>query len=152
MIQLLEHKDLIVAEQILAVQRPSYQIESELINYPNLPPLHENATDIQNSDETFVGYWLDGTLAGVLAYEPEDDGFLIGRMVVHPDFFRRGIGRALLQWLETAVTSTLYVSTAAKNQPAIRLYQSKGFAIYQHKTLPDGLELVQLRKIKCQAL
>ncbi len=147
MIKQLEHKDLAVAEQILRVQRPSYQIESDLINYPDLPPLHENVADIRDSDETFVGYWLDGILAGFLAHEPEKGGILISRMVVHPEFFRCGIGRALLRWLETAVSpTTLTVSTAAKNQPAIRLYQSEGFVIYQQKTLTDGLELVRLRK------
>jgi ribosomal protein S18 acetylase RimI-like enzyme len=83
-----------LAQQVLAVQRPSYQSESELIEYPNLPPLLETVADLQNSDETFVGYWVDGQLAGVLSYEQWDEGIHIDRLVVHPDYFRRGIGRA----------------------------------------------------------
>jgi ribosomal protein S18 acetylase RimI-like enzyme len=137
-----------LAQQVLAVQRPSYQSESELIEYPNLPPLLETVADLQNSDETFVGYWVDGQLAGVLSYEQRDEGIHIDRLVVHPDYFRRGIGRALLQWLETAVSSSphITVSTAAKNQPAIQLYQSQGYTIVQYTALPDGLELALLRK------
>jgi ribosomal protein S18 acetylase RimI-like enzyme len=108
----------------------------------------ETVADLQNSDETFVGYWVDGQLAGVLSYEQRDEGIHIDRLVVHPDYFRRGIGRALLQWLETAVSSSphITVSTAAKNQPAIQLYQSQGYTIVQYTALPDGLELALLRK------
>ena len=150
MIELIDIQDDVLAEQVLTVQRPSYQQESDLIEYPNLPPLFETVADLQNSDETFVGYWLDGQLAGVLSYEQTDEGLHIDRLVVHPNYFRRGIGRALLAWVETAVStpspSPITVSTAAKNQPAIKLYQSQGYTIVQHKTLPDGLELVLLRK------
>ena len=147
MMGLIDIQDRVLAQQVLAVQRPSYQIESCLIDYPNLPPLFETAAELQNSEEAFVGYWLDGQLAGVLSYEERDLGVDIGRLVVHPDYFRRGIGRALLRWLETAVAPTyITVSTAAKNLPAVQLYQSQGYTISQHTTLPDGLELVLLHK------
>jgi ribosomal protein S18 acetylase RimI-like enzyme len=146
-IGLIDIQDDTLARQVLAVQRPSYQIESTLIEYPNLPPLFETITDLQNSDETFVGCWIDEQLVGVLSYEQTDEGIHIDRLVVHPDTFRRGIGRALLQWLETAVSpARITVSTAAKNQPAIQLYQAQGYTIVQSSTLPDGLELVLLRK------
>jgi ribosomal protein S18 acetylase RimI-like enzyme len=147
MIALIDIQDEDLARQVLAVQLQSYQIESALIDYPNLPPLFENVADLQNSDETFVGYWLAGQLAGVLSYEQNDVGVHISRLVVHPNTFRRGIGRALLAWLETAVSSPhITVSTAAKNQPAIHLYQAQGYTIVQCTTLPDGLELVLLGK------
>jgi hypothetical protein len=35
---------------------------------------------------------------------------------------------------------------AAKNQPAIQLYQTQGYTIVQSTTLPDGLELILLQK------
>lgn len=147
MIRLIDVQDETLAQQVLAVQRPSYQIESLLIEYPNLPPLFETLADLQNSDESFVGCWLAGQLVGVLSYKQADEGIHIDRLVVHPDYFRRGIGRALLQWLETAVSPPhITVSTAVKNQPAIQLYQAQGYTIVQYTTLPDGLELVLLRK------
>jgi ribosomal protein S18 acetylase RimI-like enzyme len=147
MIGLIDIYDDDVAQQVVAVQRPSYHSESALIDYPDLPPLLETITDLQNSDETFVGYRENGQLAGVLSYEQADAGLHIARLAVHPDYFRRGIGRALLQWVETAVsTPHITVSTAAKNQPAIHLYQSQGYTIVQSTTLPDGLELILLRK------
>ncbi len=148
MIGLIDMQSDDLAQQVLAVQRPSYQIESRLIEYPNLPPLFETVAELQNSEETFVGYWLDGQLAGVLSYEERDQGAHIGRLVVHPDYFRRGIGRALLRWLETAVAPPAHitVSTAAKNLPAVQLYRSQDYTIIQHTTLPDGLELVLLCK------
>jgi ribosomal protein S18 acetylase RimI-like enzyme len=151
MIRLVNIQDNDVAQRVLAVQRPSYHIESTLIEYPNLPPLFETVVDLQNCDEIFVGCWLDEQLAGVLSYEQKGEGIHIDRLVVHPDYFRRGIGRALLKWVETAVSpppAHITVSTAAKNQPAIQLYQTEGYTIVQSNTLPDGLELLLLRKEK----
>lgn len=80
MIRLIDIQDDELAWQVLAGQRPSYQIESALIAHPNPPPSH------------------------------------------------------------------ITVAIAAKNQPAIQLYQPQGYTIVQVTTLPDGLKLAPLRK------
>jgi ribosomal protein S18 acetylase RimI-like enzyme len=147
MIQLINQKDKAIAEQILMVQQVAYLQESILIDYPNLPPLLETLVDIQGSSETFTAYHVDEKIAGVLSYVIENDTLTIARLIVHPDFSRRGIGQALLkEVLQHPTVKHFVVGTAAKNLPAIHLYEKYEFVITEKQTLPDGLELVHLEK------
>ncbi|RJX38915.1 GNAT family N-acetyltransferase [Paenibacillus pinisoli] len=130
MIGIEQHQDRGVAEQLLAVQLPAYRIEAELIGFWDIPPLRDTAETMMASGETFVGYRIEGALAGFISYEDEGDAIDICRMVVHPDYFRRGIARSLVDYvLEGAGKhKRVKVSTGAGNKPAIALYRSFGFA------------------------
>jgi ribosomal protein S18 acetylase RimI-like enzyme len=72
----------------------------------------------------------------------------IGRLIVHPSAFRRGIAGSLLNAVERSATERqrLTVSTAEKNYPAISLYQKHGYTIVKRNVLPDGLVLVRFVK------
>jgi ribosomal protein S18 acetylase RimI-like enzyme len=148
MLQHLDVTNVTVAQRILDIQQLAYLQESILIDYPNLPPLKETLLDIQTSGESFLGYYEQNALAGVLSYSLEQKTLTIQRLVVHPTCTRRGIGRALLQELihQHRHIKTFTVSTAEKNIPAVKLYEKHGFEITQRHTTPDGLALVRLKK------
>ena len=55
-----------------------------------------------------------------------DDDYL-GWLYVHPDWYRRGIGRQLLQAGLKLTSGTPWTIVLAGNKPAIRLYRSEGF-------------------------
>ena len=137
-----------LAAQILAVQVAAYTVESELIGYPDLPPLRETIEDILSAPERFLVYQDGGQIAAVLSYARTDKNLEIGRLVVSPSHFRRGIASQLLVYLEQLQPTyrKITVSTAAANHPAIRLYQKHGFHIIERTVLPDHLVLVQLTK------
>ena len=149
MITTLAHRERAIAEQIYAVQQAAYTVERDLIGYADFPPLRVTVADIQAETEQFLGYWLNTQLAGVLSFESKPGLLDIGRLIVHPQAFRRGIARALLQAVERdrAPGAMLTVSTAAKNLPAIQLYQKQGYQLRERTTLPDGLELVRFYKV-----
>ncbi|SFJ51362.1 GNAT family N-acetyltransferase [Thermoflavimicrobium dichotomicum] len=88
-----------VAEQILAVQIPAYQVEAEWIGFQGIPHLHETITSLMQSNLTFYGYRKDGCIAGVIAYEKKQRVLEIDRLVVHPQYFRQGIGQCLIQFV-----------------------------------------------------
>ncbi|MCY7784839.1 GNAT family N-acetyltransferase, partial [Bacillus sp. S20C3] len=94
MIEFLQHKEDVTAREIIAVQQPAYIKEAELIGFDGIPALQETAKDIQASREQFAGYRKDGRLIGVISYEKNMHHLTICRLVVHPDGFRKGIGRA----------------------------------------------------------
>ncbi len=124
MIHVTNPKNITVARDILAVQKAAYLQESLLIDYPDLPPLHETLSDIQDSSETFIVHQVDEKIGGVLSYSVEDKTLTITRLVVHPDFSRRGIGQALLgEVLRHPTVKHFVVRTAEKNFPAIKLYE-----------------------------
>lgn len=141
-------QDTTIATQLHALQRTAYAVESVLIDYPQLPPLHESVEQLQAADERWLVYMDQSEIAGAVAYRNLDDTLDICRMIVSPTHFRRGIGRALLNALEEREPTMprLIVSTAEQNEPAIALYEKQGFHIYERITLPDGLRLVHLQK------
>lgn len=143
-----DHHDLAIAQQIHSVQMAAYQIESDLIDYPDLPPLLESVEDVQASGECFLACWSNGKVVGVLSFERQRDLIEICRLVVAPEATRRGIGSQLLIVLEQRQVGCrcLNVSTAERNIPAIKLYEKQGYRITKRRELPDGLRLVELAK------
>lgn len=137
-----------VAQQVHTLQQLAYLVESRLIEYPNLPPLRDTVDTLQQADELFLGYHDPRQLVGVIAYERLELTLNICRLVVHPQQFGRGIASRLLQAIEYQPhgQTSITVSTAAKNRPAVALYQKFGYQIRHTQTLPDGLELVELEK------
>ena len=154
-------------DSLLRLQKAAYRIESQLIRYPTLPPLFETTQDLIDSDERFLicrnadiapldhktNDDVDGdvSIVGVLSFEPTAHGFHIDRLVVEPKHFGNGIASHLLAAIEAIALRErqpqLSVSTAALNQPAVRLYQKAGYRKVSQRTLPDGLVLVRFEKL-----
>ena len=153
MITILHHRDPAIAQQIYVVQQAAYTVERDLINYPDFPPLRVTVADIQAETERFLAYWVDAVLVGVLSFESKPGLLDIGRLIVDPAAFRRGIASALLRAIEHygEPGGKLTVSTAAKNLPAVQLYQKQGYHLTEQTTLPDGLALVRFDKVVTSA-
>ncbi|MGG3891493.1 GNAT family N-acetyltransferase [Metabacillus fastidiosus] len=130
---------------LLELQKKSYAVEAQLINFPNLPPLKDNVLTLQNSGETFIGYFLNDELAGVLSYESNQNILDICRLFVDPVHFRKGIAGALLNYIvKTAPFEKAVVATGSANIPAIHLYKKLGFIIKEQMFIENGLSIVKL--------
>ena len=126
----------------------AYSVEAELLGIKDFFPLKKTVEDIVRSQNQFYGYFLDNELAGVLELEEIDgQSSLIASMVVHPQYFRKGIASQLLKSLLETHKKDLLVSTAKDNLPAVTLYQKHGFKQTHSELLPDGLELVKMKWI-----
>jgi ribosomal protein S18 acetylase RimI-like enzyme len=150
-VEILSHRQPAVAAQIHAVLMLAYAQEAALLGIKNFPPLEQTARDIEASDEFFLGCFNDQELHGVVSVRPDDEPgqINIASLVVHPAHQRRGVARVLLtSALQRAAGAVFSVSTAAKNAPALALYQQFGFEAYRWGTIGDeGLALVKLRRI-----
>ncbi|MEW4022570.1 bifunctional GNAT family N-acetyltransferase/GrpB family protein [Bacillus sp. YAF8] len=143
MIAFLQHTQEQTAREIAAVQRCSYQKEAELIGFFGIPGLHETAEDIQRSRETFAGFKEKDRLAGVISYEKKGYNLVICRLTVHPSGFRKGIGRALIQFVidQNRDAQKIEAATASQNVPAVSLYLKAGFTEAGQTETPEGLTL-----------
>jgi ribosomal protein S18 acetylase RimI-like enzyme len=143
-----DHTERETAEAILRVQQAAYRIESDLIEY-EIPTLRMTVEELQASKERYLVARTADEIVGAVAWEETDDGVWINSLTVSPEHFRRGIGAMLLEAVERAASGAkaLLVSTGEKNEPAILLYQKRGFSISKRRTLDDGLRLVELKKI-----
>jgi ribosomal protein S18 acetylase RimI-like enzyme len=129
MIQYLDITQRSVAKKVLDVQIPSYQVEAEIIGFNGIPQLNDSVESLMTSSEIFYGYFVDTSLAGAIAFVLEDNVLDIHRLIVHPNYFRKGIGESLVQYilnLDTAVKKYI-VRTGSKNIPAKNLYKKFGF-------------------------
>ena len=148
MVSYVDHHEPQIAEYIYHLQQASYAVERDLIAYADFPPLRVTAADIQHEPGAFLGVWAAERLLGILSYTVTPPMLDIGRLIVHPSAFRRGIASSLLSAVERSATGQhhLTVSTAEKNYPAMSLYQKHGYRILKRSELPDGLALVRFIK------
>ena len=129
MIKLLDLKDAKTAEKIVVLQKRSYAVEAELIGFYDIPPMKDTKDTIAKCDETFYGFYDGDELAGLIAYELEDDLLDICRVAVNPEHFRKGIARQMVEHIIALNKGIklITVSTGLKNLPAVNLYLKLGF-------------------------
>ncbi len=125
----LDIADAETAGAVLALQRRSYRVEADLIGTEGIPPLFETLAELHACGESFLGAFVDGRLAGAISWRFSAGTIDIHRLVVDPDYFRRGLGTALVRGLlESEPAAALaIVQTGAKNEPAAALYLREGF-------------------------
>jgi ribosomal protein S18 acetylase RimI-like enzyme len=136
MIEKLKNSDLLIAKKIQIVFQASYKIEAKLLNATNFPPLQRTLENYIQSKTAFYGYSKNGELAAVAEINTDNDFILIRSLVVHPDFFRRGIAGKLIEFIFDTFDSDLFiVETGLANGPATKLYEKYGFvAVHQWDT------------------
>ena len=142
-----EHKE--VAEELVTLQLLAYQIEAELINFYEIPPLNDTIEKIQQSGETFYGHYLNEKLSGVISIKLDKDVMDIHRLMVHPAQFRKGIAQQLLDFVESICDerlNTLIVSTGSKNLPALHFYEKNGFYNVGETKVTKGLFITSFEK------
>ncbi|CAG9620173.1 GNAT family N-acetyltransferase [Sutcliffiella rhizosphaerae] len=137
------------AKEVLNIQIPSYKVEAAIIGVDEdeLPPLKDTVETLQQSGETFYGYYIEEKVCGVISFMIENEFVNIHRLVVHPDHFRKGIASQLLTFVLTNYPAkTTKVATAVKNTPAVMFYESNGFQKVREVFIHDQLSLVHFER------
>src|SRR5580692_1643412 len=89
---------------------------------------------LRQSNVTFVVARVDGRAAGCGAFVKHDAGYAeLKRMFVHPEFRGSGLGRLILENLESLIASSglvvIRLETGVSQEPAVRLYQRFGYLV-----------------------
>jgi tRNA (guanine37-N1)-methyltransferase len=99
------------------------------------PPLRESLAEMEASIETGTTFVLRsaGRLVGSVrcTFDAEDGAWEIARLMVAPDLWGRGLGRALLEHAEGAApgeASTYRLVVGADNDRAVRMYRRAGYS------------------------
>ncbi|MEK5256828.1 GNAT family N-acetyltransferase [Paenibacillus sp. FSL F4-0125] len=132
--------------ELWSLQHKAYRLEAELIGFREIPPLMETREMLSHSKEDFYGCFdEEEELMGAIAIEEESPGKLtITRMMVGPDFFRRGIASRLLEYVfeHFSGMEQFIVSTGKLNLPAVSLYRKHGFVPTGSQEVAPGVELI----------
>ena len=71
----------------------------------------------------------------------------IGKLIVHPEYQKKGIGTALLREIEAVCLSTRYeLFTSDKSQNNLRLYRKLGYQCFKEQEISPILRFVYLEK------
>ena len=128
MIIKINNNDTKVAEEIRAIFQVSYAVEAEILKAVDFPPLKRTVSQFVNSNSEFYAFTIIKNIVGIIEIDSHDDLTHIQSLVVDPKYFRKGIGRQLVQFtLDTYRSKLFTVETGTDNQPAIKLYENLGF-------------------------
>ncbi len=136
--------------EILCLQYTAYQSEAELFKTTDIPPLKQTLDEV--CEEFHKGIILKATddnstiIGSVRAYQ-ENGTVYIGKLMVHPDFQKQGLGSRLLLQIESLFPKQRYeLFTSTKSVSNIRLYQKLGYRIFKEKTISEELQFIYLEK------
>ena len=136
-----------IAKEIRDIFQASYTIEAEMLKAIDFPPLKRTISQFLNSNSEFYAYYLNQNIAGVIEIENNQDLTHIQSLVVYPKYFRKGIGRKLVQFVLDTYKSIIFtVETGVDNHPAIQLYTSLGFEEQDQWNTNHGVRKVRFKK------
>lgn len=136
--------------EILDLQYLAYQSEAELFKSRDIPPLKQTLEELTEEFNDGVILKLisdDNTIIGSVRANLKDGTAYIGKLMVHPDYRRRGFGSKLLTHIEGCFANARYeLFTSTKSEDNIRLYQKLGYEIFDQKEMGDELVFVYMQK------
>ena len=147
MIIRINNKNKKIANQIQDIFQASYTVEAQLLHAVDFPPLKRTISQFLHSNTEFYAYYINKNIAGVIEIENNQDLTHIQSLVVYPNYFRKGIGRTLVQFvLDIYNTKIFTVETGLENYPAIQLYTSFGFKKQDQWDTNHGVIKVRFKK------
>lgn len=147
-IQRADENDLI---PILALQKKAFQAVAELMNTCDLPPLRQTFPDIYKEYQQGVILKFlseNGRIIGsVRAFMNTDQTCCVGKLVVHPGFQNRGIGKALMYAIENYFPACRRFSLfTGEATPGTRhVYSRVGYRPVCKKEM-DGITMIVMEK------
>jgi len=159
------------APEILALQKIAYQSEAELYGDDSLPALQQTLEELQNdfdrrppngasqselpeaviNQDTGFVVWkavVNGKIIGsVRGYALNGTAYL-SRMIVHPYFRKRGIGRRLLDEIEQQFPQVHRFEAKTGHQSKRNLYQlgQRGYQVFKMEPFTPNITWVYLQK------
>lgn len=136
---------------ILALQKKAFEAVAKLMNNYDLPPLKQTFPDIYKEYQQGVILKFlseNGRIIGsVRATMDADQRCRVGKLVVHPDFQNRGIGKALMYEIENYFPTCRCFSlfTGEATPGTHHVYSRVGYRTVCHKEM-DGITMIVMEK------
>ncbi|MBN1402957.1 MAG: GNAT family N-acetyltransferase [Opitutales bacterium] len=138
---------------VLQVQKLAFAREAERTGDWQLPALVQTLEELQDdfaSMRIIVARAGAEVVGSVRARIDENACAQVGRLVVRPDWQKRGVGSALLREIEAALPEarTFRLFTEERSLDNIRLYERNGYAIYARRRESDKVSFVLMEKLR----
>jgi ribosomal protein S18 acetylase RimI-like enzyme len=135
---------------ILEIQKKAFLSEAELYQNFNIQPLTQTLSEMEDEckEKVVLKAVIDGQIVGSIRANAHENGCWVNKLIVLPEFQRRGIGEKLLREIEVYFPNAekFTLATGAYSESNIRLYQKVGYKIVGRTTFEGGVEAVMLEK------
>ena len=142
-----ENEDL---EEVLKLQKLAYQSEAKLYNDWSLPALTQSVESLyeESLGSVILKAVIDGNIIGSVRAKTTKSTCEIGRLIVHPNFQRKGVGSKLLKTIENMHLhlQRFELFTGSISIDNIRLYEKHGYKITHTKPLSNTVSITYLEK------
>lgn len=138
------------AAEILSLQKIAYLSEAEIYEDYSIEPLVQTIESLEQqfNNHIVLKAIIDNILIGSVRACVENETTYVGKLMVHPNFQRLGIGTLLMKDVEKhCVTNRYELFTGSKSVNNIRLYEILGYRVFDRKMFDDKLGLVWMEKI-----
>jgi len=167
------------APEILALQKIAYQSEAELYGDASLPAMHQTLQELEEDFErvpdrvtalangehaagdghsqsariVFLKAVVNGKIIGSVRGFALGETAYLRRMIVHPYFRRRGIGRRLLKEIEKAFPNVQRFEAKTGHQSKRNLFQltKGGYQVFRTEPFTPNINWVYLQKDRAPA-
>lgn len=137
-------------EEILALQKLAYHSEAVLYNDFNITPLTQTLEELQQEakDSIILKVVEDGKIVGSVRALEKDGTCHVKKLMVHPDYQNRGIGRKLLAAVEKCFEGVRYeLFTGHLSGKNLALYEKVGYRRFNTEKATGDLQFVYLEKV-----
>lgn len=136
--------------EILALQKECYLQEAAIYDDYNIPPLLQpmESIEVDFKQAVFLKAIENRKIIGSVRAYKEAQVCKIGRLIVHPDFQNKGLGKKLMKKIEKEFSEVAKYElfTGHRSEKNLKFYQKIGYQEFQRKQVHDNLELVFLEK------
>jgi ribosomal protein S18 acetylase RimI-like enzyme len=139
--------------EILALQKVAYRSEAEIYQNYSLAPLRQSQEQIVEDyrKKLFLKLVVNGKIIGSVRGDREGESREISRLVVHPYFRKRGLGKQLLHAMEGRLADTgarrFEAFTWSLSSRNINLYTRAGYRIYRTEEVSEDMSYVYMEKL-----
>ena len=159
------------APEILALQKIAYQSEAEIYGDDSLPAMHQALEDLLKDFEckpnsnppaseivpsdpghadrvVFLKAMVNGKIIGSVRGHSKGSNAYVNRLVVHPYFQKRGIGKQLMTEIERAFpeASRFEVYTGSKSDRSLVQFHKLGYTDFKTESFTPTITWVYLEK------
>ena len=140
------------APEILALQKTAYQSEAEIYGDDSLPALQQTLEELQKDferpEQVFIKTVVNGKIIGSVRGHAVDDTACISRVIVHPYFRGRGIGRRLVEEIEKTFPNAkrFEVKTGHRSERNLFQFRAQGYKEFKTEPFTPAITWVYLQK------
>ncbi len=138
-------------EEILELQKLAFQSQAVLYNDYSIPPLTQTIEQLrEEAKETVILKMVeDRKIVGAVRAFEKNGTCYIGKLIVHPGYQNKGLGKRLMEAIEKCFKNMRYeLFTGYMDLKNLSFYEKLGYKKFKTVKINEKLELIYFEKLR----